>query len=60
IENQDPNTLLLTAADSNAGNLQIDDKTGDTVGTVGVNPTLKLVNKTEAKRKLCTSDLSTT
>ncbi|MEM9927225.1 MAG: alkaline phosphatase, partial [Cyanobacteria bacterium P01_D01_bin.50] len=40
IENEDPNTLLLTAADSNAGNLQIDDKTGDTVGTVGVNPTL--------------------
>ncbi|MEO1375774.1 MAG: alkaline phosphatase, partial [Cyanobacteria bacterium J06635_10] len=40
IENDDPNTLLLTAADSNAGNLQIDDKTGDTVGTVGVNPTL--------------------
>ncbi|MEO0936264.1 MAG: alkaline phosphatase, partial [Cyanobacteria bacterium J06641_2] len=41
IENEDPNTLLLTAADSNAGNLQIDDKTGDTVGTVGVNPTLR-------------------
>ncbi|MBE9212791.1 alkaline phosphatase [Plectonema cf. radiosum LEGE 06105] len=40
IENQDPNTLLLTAADSDAGGLQVIDQDGETVGTVPVNPTL--------------------
>jgi glycerophosphoryl diester phosphodiesterase len=39
INNQDPNTLLITAADSDAGGLEVDDRSGDTVGTVGVNPT---------------------
>ena len=39
IENKDPNTLLLTAADSDAGGLEVDDTNPDQVGTVGVNPT---------------------
>ncbi len=40
INNQDSNTLLLTAADSDAGGLEVDDVFDNTVGTVGVNPTL--------------------
>lgn len=39
IENHDPNTLLLTAADSDAGGLEIDDTDPDRVGTIPVNPT---------------------
>ncbi|MFM6105748.1 MAG: alkaline phosphatase [Sphaerospermopsis kisseleviana] len=34
-----PNTLMLTAADSDAGGLQVIDRTGATVGTVNNNPT---------------------
>ena len=33
VDNVDPNTLIITAADSAAGGLQLDDKTGETVGT---------------------------
>ncbi len=33
VDNVDPNTLIITAADSAAGGLQLDDKSGDTVGT---------------------------
>jgi glycerophosphoryl diester phosphodiesterase len=36
---RNPNTLLLTAADSDAGGLQVIDRTGTTVGTVNNNPT---------------------
>ena len=36
----DPNTLILTAADSDAGGLEVDDVSGDTVGTIGIQPTL--------------------
>ncbi len=39
IENHDPNTLLLTAADSDAGGLEVDDTEPELVGTVEVNPT---------------------
>jgi glycerophosphoryl diester phosphodiesterase len=41
IDNEDPNTLLITSADSNAGGPQVSDvDTGaETVGTVDVNPT---------------------
>ena len=39
IEKKDPNTLLLTAADSDAGGLEVDDTEPSQVGTVGVNPT---------------------
>jgi len=34
-----PNTLVVTAADSDAGGLQIDDAAPGNVGTVGTNPT---------------------
>lgn len=40
IDKTDPNTLLITAADSDAGGLEVDDTQPDLVGTVGVNPTL--------------------
>ncbi|KKD36632.1 alkaline phosphatase [Limnoraphis robusta] len=40
VDNQDPNTLIITAADSDAGGLEIADRSGETVGTVSVNPTL--------------------
>ncbi len=40
IDNTDPNTLLITAADSDAGGLEVDDTEPEQVGTVGVNPTL--------------------
>ncbi len=42
IRNTDPNTLLITAADSDAGGLEVrDPRAADqTVGTVGSNPTL--------------------
>ncbi len=40
VDNQDPNTLIITAADSDAGGLEVDDRSGETVGSVGVNPTL--------------------
>jgi len=41
IDNEDPNTLLITSADSNAGGPQVSDVAADaeTVGTVDVNPT---------------------
>ncbi len=38
IDNVNPNTLLITAADSDGGGLEIDDVSGDTVGTTGVQP----------------------
>ncbi|MDK2410249.1 alkaline phosphatase [Aphanizomenon sp. PH219] len=34
-----PNTLMVTAADSDAGGMQVIDRTGATVGTVNNNPT---------------------
>jgi len=34
-----PNTLIVTAADSDAGGLQIDDVSGETVETIQTNPT---------------------
>lgn len=40
VDTQDPNTLIITAADSDAGGLEIADRRGETVGTVSVNPTL--------------------
>ncbi|MBD2104312.1 alkaline phosphatase [Leptolyngbya sp. FACHB-261] len=42
INNEDPNTLLITSADSNAGGPQVYDvdSADEPVGTVGVNPTL--------------------
>ena len=40
IRNQDPNTLLITAADSDAGGVEVDDVSGDTVGTYTVQPEL--------------------
>ncbi|MDJ0729287.1 MAG: alkaline phosphatase [Crocosphaera sp.] len=40
VNNVNPNTLILTAADSDAGGLEVDDVSGDTVGTVGIQPTL--------------------
>ncbi|MGL5082333.1 MAG: alkaline phosphatase [Microcoleaceae cyanobacterium] len=40
IDNINPNTLLITAADSDAGGLEVDDASEATVGTVPVNPTL--------------------
>ncbi len=41
IENIDPNTLLITAADSDASGLEVDDVSPDQpVGSLGVNPTL--------------------
>lgn len=40
IENVDPNTLLITAADSDASGLEVIDASGETVGTLPVNPTL--------------------
>ena len=46
IKNIDPNTLLVTAADSDAGGLEVDDVTGTTVRTVRVNPTL--ANRSDA------------
>nr|MDJ0598645.1 alkaline phosphatase [Crocosphaera sp.] len=36
VNNVDPNTLVLTAADSDAGGLEVDDVSGDTVGSVSV------------------------
>ncbi len=41
INNQDPNTLLVTSADSNAGGVVVSDvdPEAETVGTVDVNPT---------------------
>ncbi|NBD14774.1 MAG: alkaline phosphatase [Cyanobacteria bacterium] len=36
IKNQDPNTLLITAADSDADGVEVDDVSGDTVGTYDV------------------------
>ncbi|AFZ45597.1 Alkaline phosphatase [Halothece sp. PCC 7418] len=33
VDNVNPNTLVITAADSAAGGLQVDDKSGDTVGS---------------------------
>jgi glycerophosphoryl diester phosphodiesterase len=38
IRNQDPNTLLVTAADSDASGLEVDDVSGATTGTYGVQP----------------------
>lgn len=38
IDNVNPNTLLITAADSDGGGLEIDDVSGETVGTTGVQP----------------------
>ncbi|MGV2830093.1 alkaline phosphatase [Myxosarcina sp. GI1(2024)] len=38
VNNIDPNTLVLTAADSDAGGLEVDDVDGETVGTVEVQP----------------------
>ena len=40
VDNVNPNTLIITAADSDAGGLEVDDVSGETVGTVDVNPTL--------------------
>ena len=39
VNNVNPNTLILTAADSDAGGLEVDDVNGDTVGTVGYQAT---------------------
>ncbi|MBW4534973.1 MAG: alkaline phosphatase [Pleurocapsa minor HA4230-MV1] len=38
IDNVNPNTLLVTAADSDGGGLEIDDVEGETVGTTEVQP----------------------
>ncbi len=38
IDNTNPNTLLITAADSDGGGLEVDDRSGDTVGTTRVQP----------------------
>jgi glycerophosphoryl diester phosphodiesterase len=38
IDNVNPNTLLVTAADSDAGGLEINDVEGDTVGTTEIQP----------------------
>ncbi len=42
VNNVDPNTLILTAADSDAGGLEVDDVDPDseTVGTIGIQSTL--------------------
>ncbi|MEO1005735.1 MAG: alkaline phosphatase, partial [Cyanobacteria bacterium J06638_38] len=42
VDNVDPNTLILTAADSDAGGLEVDDVDLDseTVGTIGIQSTL--------------------
>ncbi|NJK28498.1 MAG: alkaline phosphatase, partial [Coleofasciculaceae cyanobacterium SM2_3_26] len=40
INNVDPNTLLVTAADSDAGGVEVADRRGETVGSATVNPTL--------------------
>jgi glycerophosphoryl diester phosphodiesterase len=41
VDNVNPNTLIITAADSDAGGLEVDDVTPDEpVGTIQVNPTL--------------------
>jgi glycerophosphoryl diester phosphodiesterase len=38
VDNVDPNTLVITAADSDAGGLEVNDVSGDTVGDVEVQP----------------------
>ncbi|EAZ92113.1 alkaline phosphatase [Crocosphaera chwakensis] len=38
IDNVNPNTLLITAADSDGGGLEVDDRSGETVGTTRVQP----------------------
>ncbi len=38
IDNVNPNTLLITAADSDGGGLEVDDRSGETVGTTGIQP----------------------
>ncbi|MGF1497245.1 MAG: alkaline phosphatase [Elainellaceae cyanobacterium] len=50
IDNEDPNTLLVTSADSNAGGPQIFDvdEADEPVGTVGVNPALSRSDATQA------------
>ena len=39
VNNVAPNTLILTAADSDAGGLEVDDVEGETVGTIDIQPT---------------------
>ena len=38
IDNINPHTLLITAADSDGGGLEVDDRSGETVGTTRVQP----------------------
>ncbi|WP_009543311.1 alkaline phosphatase [Crocosphaera subtropica] len=38
IDNVNPHTLLITAADSDGGGLEVDDRSGETVGTTRVQP----------------------
>ncbi len=38
VDNINPNTLIITAADSDGGGLEVDDRSGDTVGTTRVQP----------------------
>ena len=38
IDNTNPDTLLVTAADSDGGGLEVDDVEGETVGTTGIQP----------------------
>ncbi len=38
IDNVNPNTLLITAADSDGGGLEVDDVSGETVDTTGIQP----------------------
>ncbi len=38
VDNINPNTLVITAADSDGGGLETDDRSGDTVGTTRIQP----------------------
>ena len=38
IDSTNPDTLLITAADSDGGGLEVDDSEGETVGTTGIQP----------------------
>ncbi|MEM8829485.1 MAG: alkaline phosphatase [Cyanobacteria bacterium P01_G01_bin.19] len=38
IDDVNPDTLLITAADSDGGGLEVDDREGETVGTTGIQP----------------------
>ncbi len=42
IDHVNPDTLLITAADSDGGGLEVDDVEGDTVGTVEIQPPLEI------------------